>query len=85
MAIDIFGFSIGKKNPTDPIDQQIEKTNQKSFVAPDSYDGTYTIESGGVFGTMMDFTGSVRDENQLIGQFRNMALFPEVTRPLKIL
>jgi len=83
MAIDIFGFSIGKKNPTDPIDQQIEKTNQKSFVAPDSYDGTYTIESGGVFGTMMDFTGSVRDENQLIGQFRNMALFPEVDQAIE--
>ena len=83
MPIDIFGFSIGKKKPTDPIGQPIEKTNQPSFVAPDSYDGTYTIESGGVFGTMMDFTGSVRDENQLIGQFRNMALFPEVDQAIE--
>jgi len=83
MPIDIFGFSIGKKKPTDPTGQSIEKTNEKSFVAPDSYDGTYTIESGGVFGTMMDFAGSVRDENQLIAQFRNMALFPEVDQAIE--
>tara|TARA_Y100000034_G_scaffold119957_1_gene162271 strand:- start:146 stop:1681 length:1536 start_codon:yes stop_codon:yes gene_type:complete len=83
MAIDIFGFSIGKKKPTDAIGQSINPINEKSFVAPDSYDGTYTIESGGVFGTMMDFTGSVRDENQLIAQFRNMALFPEVDQAIE--
>ena len=83
MPLDIFGFSIGKKKPTDPIGQSTESKNEKSFVSPDSYDGTYTIESGGVFGTMMDFTGSVRDENQLIAQFRNMAMFPEVDQAIE--
>jgi len=83
MPIDIFGFSIGKKKPTDAIGQSINKTNEKSFVAPDEYDGTFTIESGGVFGTMMDFAGSVKDENGLIQQFRNMALFPEVDQAIE--
>ena len=83
MPIDIFGFSIGKKKPTDQTGQSINKTNEKSFVAPDEYDGTFTIDAGGVFGTMVDFAGSVRDENQLIGQFRNMALFPEVDQAIE--
>ena len=78
MPLDIFGFSIGKKKSEDTTSEK-----SLSFVAPDNYDGTYTIESGGVFGTMMDFTGSVRDENQLIQQFRNMALFPEVDQAIE--
>ena len=83
MPLDIFGFSIGKKKPTDAIGQSINSTNEKSFVAPNEYDGTFTIEAGGVFGTAIDFAGSVRDENQLIGQFRNMALFPEVDQAIE--
>jgi hypothetical protein len=78
MPLDIFGFSIGKKKP-----QEQDKSTEKSFVAPDSYDGTYTLETGGVFGTMMDFAGSVRDENALIAQFRNMSLYPEVDQAIE--
>ena len=85
MPIDIFGFSIGRKKPTEPVGTSIETDSpgQRSFVAPDSYDGTYTLETGGVFGTMMDFAGSVRDENQLIAQYRNMSLFPEVDQAIE--
>jgi hypothetical protein len=83
MALDIFGFSIGKKAPTDQTGQSIDSKNEKSFVAPDEYDGTFTIEAGGVFGTAIDFAGSVRDENQLIAQFRNMAMFPEVDQAIE--
>jgi hypothetical protein len=74
MAIDIFGFSFGRKR-----DQETKnlETNQIP-VTPESYDGTYTFETGGVFGTSIDFSGSIRDENQLIGQYRGMALHAEV-------
>jgi len=75
MAItDIFGFSFGKKKEQE--EKNLE-TNQIP-VTPESYDGTYTFETGGVFGTSIDFSGSIRDENQLIGQYRGMALHPEV-------
>tara|TARA_Y100000034_G_C6900779_1_gene416576 strand:+ start:1148 stop:2689 length:1542 start_codon:yes stop_codon:yes gene_type:complete len=83
MPLDIFGFSIGRKKPTEPYNSATEPSKQESFVPPDSYDGTYTLESGGVFGTLMDFTGSVRDENQLIQQFRNMSLYPEVDQAIE--
>ena len=84
MPIEIFGFSIGKKK-TEPYGSVIEPSpsKQESFVPPDSYDGAYTLEAGGVFGTLMDFTGSVRDENQLVVQFRNMSLYPEVDQAIE--
>ena len=70
---DIFGFSFGKKKEQEP---NLESTQIP--VTPESYDGTYTFETGGVFGTSIDFSGSIRDENQLINQYRGMALHPEV-------
>jgi hypothetical protein len=74
MAFDIFGFSFGKKN-----DQETKNLESSQIpVTPEPYDGTYTFEAGGVFGTSIDFSGSIRDENQLIGQYRGMALHPEV-------
>jgi len=79
MPIQLFGYSIGKTNPVEPQ----ESKKQASFVAPDSYDGTYTLETGGVFGTLVDFSGSVRDENNLIMQYRNMSLFPEVDQAIE--
>ena len=82
MPLDIFGFSIGKKKPNELISPQEAKT-QKSFVEPDSYDGTYTLETGGVFGTYVDFQGSVKDENALIAQYRTSSMFPEVDQAVE--
>jgi hypothetical protein len=79
MPVNLFGLSIGKKDPVEP--QQSNK--EQSFVAPDSYDGTYTLETGGVFGTLVDFTGSVRDENALIAKYRTMAMYPEVDQAIE--
>jgi nitrite reductase/ring-hydroxylating ferredoxin subunit len=79
MAVDIFGFSIGKKQPVDSKDSK----KQESFVVPDNYDGTYTLETGGVFGTLVDFSGAVKHENQLISQYRNAAMFPEVDQAIE--
>tara|TARA_Y100000034_G_C6888531_1_gene408346 strand:- start:881 stop:2431 length:1551 start_codon:yes stop_codon:yes gene_type:complete len=81
MPIDFFGFSIGKKGkePPKPTTAEIEKNKKlKSFVGPDEYDGSFSIESGGVFGTYVDFTGAIKSENDLIRRYRSMALFPEV-------
>jgi len=79
MPVDIFGLTIGKKQPVEPKDSK----KQESFVVPDNYDGTYTLETGGVFGTLIDFNGAVKNENQLIAQFRNAAMFPEVDQAIE--
>jgi len=79
MPMQLFGLTIGKKNPVRPQ----ESNKEESFVAPDSYDGTYTLETGGVFGTLVDFTGSVRDENALIAKYRSLAMMPEVDQAIE--
>jgi len=71
MELDLFGFSIGKK-------KQQKETQSTDIVTPDSYDGSYVLETGGIFGYTIDFSGSVRDENAMIQHYRAMALYPEV-------
>ena len=41
MAINIFGFTIGKQTPEEP--------GANNVVAPDSYDGSYNIDSGSIY------------------------------------
>jgi hypothetical protein len=72
MPIELFGFNFGKKK-----EQKDSEETPKSFVAPDSYDGAFTVEAGGFFGTYVDFAGSIKDENQLINRYRSLALYPE--------
>ena len=79
MPMKLFGLSIGKQNPVGPQ----ESNKEESFVAPDSFDGTYTLETGGVFGTLVDFSGSIRDENKLIEKYRSLAMFPEVDQAIE--
>ena len=69
MELDLFGFKLGRKKPEPTI---------KEPITPDSYDGSYILETGGVFGTFVDFSGAVRDENQMLQHYRAMALYPEV-------
>jgi len=71
MELELFGFSIGKK-------KQQKEVQNTDIVTPDSYDGSYVLESGGIFGYTIDFSGSVRDENHMIQHYRSMALYPEV-------
>ena len=40
MAINIFGFTIGKETSKEP--------SANDIVSPDSYDGSYNIESGSI-------------------------------------
>jgi hypothetical protein len=49
-----------------------------SFVAPENYDGTNVLETGGFMSSVYDFGGSFVDENSLINQYRSMSLYPEV-------
>ena len=71
MELELFGFTIGKKKPEDVV-------KPADIIAPDSYDGSYVLETGGVFGTFADFSGNARDENALVSHYRSMALYPEV-------
>jgi len=74
-----FGFQLGKKTPS----PDVESKTQESFVAPEEYDGTYTLETGGVFGTYVDFAGSVRNDNAAIAQYRQVSLYPEVDQAIE--
>ena len=69
MELELFGFKLGRKK---------EEKSTQDIITPDSYDGSYILETGGVFGTFVDFSGAVRDENQMIQHYRAMALYPEV-------
>jgi hypothetical protein len=71
MEFELFGYKLGK--------QKKEQSRPAGEVlVPDTYDGSYILETGGVFGTFVDFSGAIRDENQMIQQYRAMALYPEV-------
>ena len=61
--MDIFGFTIGKKSKEEQIEQNIR---QESFVSPDEYDGSQTLNTGGFLGTYVDFSGGIQNENQFI-------------------
>jgi hypothetical protein len=77
MALDIFGFSIGRKRQDGTPETQ---PPEPQVVSGDKFDGAYVIETGGVQGTLVDFSGAVRDENALIQQYRSMSIYSEVDK-----
>jgi hypothetical protein len=74
MPINLFGFTIGR--------QENDESGANDVVAPDSYDGSYTLDSGSVYGGFMstytDFSGGAKTEEEFIKRYRSMSLFPEV-------
>jgi len=78
MAINLFGFSIGKKDGRDAASAEEILKKPVSFVPPDYDDGATPIEVGGYFGAYVDFDGSVKSDIELIYKYREMALHPEV-------
>jgi hypothetical protein len=76
--MNLYGFLFGKKQDDKNSTDGNAVETQSSFVPPDTYDGTVTVESGGFFSTVYDFGGSIRDENTQLSQYRSMALYPEV-------
>lgn len=91
MAFKFFGFEIGKQQdigtPLIEPSRDLGK-GPESFVAPETYDGTYTFETGGVFGTYVDVGGQnlanqIKGENELIKSYRGMSLYPEVDQAIE--
>jgi hypothetical protein len=80
MAFDIFGFSFGRKDEGLPPDGGLTGSTPStlSFTAPENYDGTQVLETGGFMSSVYDFGGSFMDENALVRQYRSMSLYPEV-------
>ena len=73
MAIELFGFTIGKK-------EEETKPNVVSFAPPPNDDGTLAVAEGGVYGTTVDVNNTAKNEAQLITRYREMASQPECER-----
>ena len=71
MAINLFGFEIGKRVEPAP-------TVQPAVTPPQTDDGAITIAGGGYFGTYLDLEASFKNENDLISRYREMAMQPEL-------
>ena len=74
MAIELFGYQIGKKEETKPTIQ--------SFAPPPNDDGALAVNEGGAFGTTVDIDGTAKNEAQLITRYREMASQPECERAI---
>ena len=75
MAINLFGFTLGKKDVV-----QVEKPEERSFALPTNAldDGAVTITQNAYYGTYVDLEGSVRNELELITRYREMSNHPEL-------
>ena len=69
MALELFGFSIGR------VDK--DKKNKTSFALPEPEDGAMEVAAGGAYGTYVDLEGTAKNELDLIKKYREMAMFPE--------
>jgi hypothetical protein len=79
MAINLFGFTIGKKDVA-----QAENPEQRSFTLPTPAldDGAVTITQNAYYGTYVDLEGSVRNELELITRYREMSNHPELEQAI---
>ena len=73
MAIELFGFKIGRKEE----EQKLKSDNLKSFVPPQDNDGALEVAPGGVYGTYVDMEGTAKSEAQLVTRYREMSTQPE--------
>ena len=75
MAINLFGFKLGKEGVVVP-----QKQSQPTFTLPTEAleDGAVNITSNAHYGTYVDLEGSVRNELELITRYREMAIHPEL-------
>jgi hypothetical protein len=73
MAIELFGFTIGRTQ------KEQEAKDKISFALPSLEDGSLDISgpAGGAYGTYLDMDGAAKNESDLIRKYRQMALFPE--------
>ena len=73
MAIELFGFTIGRTQ------KEKENAEKISFALPTSEDGSLDVAgaAGAAYGTYLDMDGSAKSDAELIHKYRQMALFPE--------
>ena len=70
--MELFGFEINRKK------EEADKQKLKSFVPPDTEDGSGVIAEGGYFGQYVDLEGTkAKDDTDLIKKYREIALYPE--------
>ena len=70
MAINLFGFSIGR-------DDKQPELKRQSFITPVAEDGASTIQAGGYYGTYVDIDASARNESELISRYREISKYPD--------
>ena len=78
MALNIFGFEIGRKKDDQQQNKSAQDQTQKTFALPQNDDGAVTIQSGAYYGTYVDLDGVVRNEIELITRYREMSMQPEL-------
>ena len=64
MALNIFGFEIGRKKDDQQQNKSAQDQTQKTFALPQNDDGAVTIQSGAYYGTYVDLDGVVRNEDR---------------------
>jgi len=70
MAVELFGFSIGR------VDK--DEKRKQSFALPEPEDGALEVgPAGGAYGTYVDLEGHAKTEIELIKKYREMATYPE--------
>jgi hypothetical protein len=73
MAIELFGFRIGKAE-----DDAKKAAQIPSFVQEQKDDGAVEIAPGGAYGTFVDLEGTAKSEAELISRYREMSMNAEV-------
>lgn len=70
MAINLFGFTIGR-------DDKQQGLKKQSFITPVAEDGASTVQAGGYYGTYVDIDASTRNESELITRYREISKYPD--------
>lgn len=70
MAINLFGFTIGREDKQPALKRQ-------SFITPVAEDGASTVSAGGYYGTYVDIDASARNESELISRYREISNYPD--------
>jgi len=73
MAIELFGFRIGKDEDT----AEKQAVQVPSFAPPPNLDGAMEVAPGGAYGTYVDLEGTAKNEAELVTRYREMSMYPE--------
>ena len=73
MAFSLFGFQISRQQ-----EDEEQQNSTQSFTPPSNDDGALTITQAAYYGTYVDLDGTAKNEVELIGRYREMAMQPEI-------